>query len=228
VQTFAPRVVDSGVFHAYLSRTQQILQRAELTGDLAFPAETLKQAQVFIDQCRQECDGLQKRWPADAAFELFPARVDLVLCDGYLLQVDKILAKGRCSDESLARARKVLDKALAELAKYSPTYRNTHSEQVVRNRTGDACTRIPWAIVNTVRELINGPSAGPAEWREGVRLLGRAESELKNTPLSVESYGDYQALRATVPRWQAAIEELIRRHELQRTPGSAGSGAEGK
>jgi len=228
VQTFAPRVVDSGVFHAYLSRTQQILERAELTDNLTFPAETLRRAQTFIDKCREESEGLQKRWPADAAFELFPARIDLVLCDGWLLQVDKILASGRSSDESLARARKVLDKALAELANYRPKYQNTHSEQVIRNRTVDAYTRIPLGIVHCVRELVNAPSAGPAEWREGVRLLGRAESELNGVPPSVASYRDCVLLRAALLEWRTAIEDLIRKHELQGKPGPAGPGVEGK
>jgi tetratricopeptide (TPR) repeat protein len=218
VQTFAPRVVDSGVFHSYFARTLQILQRSELTDNLTFTPEAARKAEPFIEKCREETAGLRKRYPSDAAFELYPARIDLVLYDAYLEQVDKILTAGRCSDESLARARKVLDRALAELAKYTPKYRNTYSEQVIRVRNEDVYTHIPSIIVNVVRELVSGSSAGPAEWRQGLQLFERAASELKRVPASEQSAGDYKVLSMVVPTWKAKLEDMIRKHDVQQKP----------
>jgi len=223
VQTFAPRVVDSGVYHSDFARALQILQRARLTDtdNLTFPPEALRKAEPFIEKCREETAGLNKRWPSDAAFELYPARIDLLLYDGYLLDVDKVLTEGRCSDESIARARKVLDRALAELAKYTPKYRNTYSEQVIRVKSDDVYTHIPSIIVNVVRELVGGSSSGPAEWRQAVQLFDRADSELQRVPASARSAGDYKVLSMVVPQWRGTLQEMIRKHELQQKPPAA-------
>lgn len=215
VQTFAPFVVDTQVFHSYFARALQILQRAELTDNLIFSPETLGKAEPFIEKCREETAGLQKRWPTDDTPQGYPARIDLIFCDGYLEQVDKILTEGRCSDESIARARLVLDRALAELAKYTPKYRNTHSEAIIRIKSEDAYVRIPSAIVNVVREILGSSSAGPAEWRQVLHLFDGAENELKKVPILEQSGTDYRVLTRLVPEWRAVVEEMLRKHELE-------------
>ena len=212
VQTFHPRVVDSGVFHAYLARVRQILGWSELTGELNFTPETLKKAETFIDRCREENRGLVTRWPTDAAFEMFPARVELVFADGYLKQIDKLLYEGGFSGASIDRARKVLDKTLAEIAKYRPRYEPTRSEQVIRNKTSDAYSRIPWALLRRASEVTSKPFAGLREWRQARELLRAAQEELKRVPPSAREARDVQVLNTVVPQGLKSLEELIEKH----------------
>ena len=212
VETFHASVIDRGVFHAYLARVKQILGRSELTGDLSFTPQALRKAKTFIEECRSESAGLSKRWPTDAASDMFPARIDSVYADGYLRQVDKVLREGSCSGESIDRARKVLDKALAELAKYRPRYKPTRSEQVIRNKTGDAYARIPWALWRRAGEVLSRPFAGPREWRRARELLRVAGEELKRVPPDAGEYRDLQVLNQMVPQGLKSLEERIEKH----------------
>ena len=124
IQTFHPRVVDTGVWHAYHRRAVQILKRARLSDDLEFAPEDLLRAQHFIDICRRESPRLLKKWSyvnkqgrlvLEGAIVLYPLREDLVLFDGYRLQAQKALKEGNFSDASLVKAGKIIDKAWAEL-----------------------------------------------------------------------------------------------------------------
>jgi len=216
VQTFHPRVVDSGVFHAWLSRVQQILRRGELTATLDFTPETLAAAQPFIRKAREESEGLQTRWPKDAAFEMFPARVDVVLADGYVAHVNRVLTEGDFSETSIVLARQLVDKALAELDRHYPKYKGTRSELVFTNKTSDACSRIPWALVRAAGEMMQKPFAGPDEWRRARGLVTLAEREINRLPEPLQQCRDVQALRGMLSQWLKMVTELIEKHGRSR------------
>jgi len=219
VQTFHPRVVDSGVFHSYLARVDQILRRSKLTDELEFTPETRRKAETFIDRCRQESDGLATRWPTDAAFEMFPARIDLVYADGYLKQIDKVLSEGRFSGEAVERARKVLDKGLAQIAGYRLRYEPTRSGQVIRNKTSDAYGRIPWALLRRAGEVMNKPFAGPVEWQRAGELLRTARKELDRVPPAARDCRDVTVLNHLVPEALKSLEKFIQEHREPTSPG---------
>ena len=210
VQTFHMRVVDSGVFHAWLARVQQVLRRADLTPTLDFAPRTLARAEPFIRKCREESEGLAKRWPRDAAFVMFPARVDVVLADGYMDQINRVLTDGKFSDAAIARARRLRDKAVAELDKHHPKYKGSSSELAFTNKTSDAYGRLPWALVRRAGDVMRKPFAGPVEWKRAHWLLIRADEELKGLPQRGQASRDVQALRDIVPQWLKMLNALMK------------------
>jgi hypothetical protein len=209
LENFHARVPDGDVFHCRLARVQQILERAELTSALAFSPETLKEAEVSIQLCREESKGLLERWPGDGAFMMFPARIDLAFCDGYTSQAETALVEGRFSDAAFTRARKILDKALAQLAHYRPKYEKTDSRQVVDNKTVEAYVCLPRLVVRRVLALVDRPFAGPAEWREGLRLLQMAQRQLDVVPVGLRGAADIRLFSAVVPDIRQGIEQRL-------------------
>ncbi|HUV39032.1 MAG TPA: hypothetical protein VMY39_05430, partial [Planctomycetota bacterium] len=116
LQTFHPRVVDSGVWHSYYQRILQILRRAQLDDRLDFPPDVLLRVEHFLDLCHKESphlieDYTDREGKPDTAFIMFPLREDLVLFDGYLQQARRTLDAGDFSDASFDEAGKIVDRA---------------------------------------------------------------------------------------------------------------------
>ena len=180
VMTFSYRVVYSGVYHAHMGRAKQIFRRATLDENLSFEPETLEKAKPFIKMAREEAAALlhKDRWPDDLAFVWFPARIDMIMCDAYGEQVDKILDEGDYSEAALAKARKVLEKELTEARKYHGTY-SKYVSIVPRQKMSDALIRISEAYLNHRGEMIRDKPFDEARKRRELELLRVAEEQAR-------------------------------------------------
>ena len=190
--TFAPRVVDSAVFQCYIARAEQILFRARLNDDLSFPRRALEHADEFIRKARFEVEGdadtqgliersRDEQGRTDAAFEAFPVRLDLHLAQGYINELHKTLNVGNFTDAAFTRTEKVLDMALAEMAKYRPKYWDSSNRWVLRHKYEDAWLAIPgMALQRFILEMDMGNVTGARRVLEKADLyINQAETGLK-------------------------------------------------
>ncbi len=203
---FAPRVVEGAVFFSWLARAEQVFRRATLRDDLTFSPETLKQAAEYLDRCRAESDHLQKRYPDDEVYMTLPARIGFAVFDGYLAQASRVLAEGDCSDASILRARKVLDKALVEMDNCRAKY-GGQAEWVLRTKTTEAWTRVPEALLRRAHQLASSPDATADDLRRSERILAAAQAEIDRVPEGPRSGRDVVMLRGQI----AGLRDLVRR-----------------
>jgi tetratricopeptide (TPR) repeat protein len=217
VTVFGQWVVESCPSHAYLARAGQILARSELADNLTFPPKTLAKAEVFTRKSREEADALIARWPKDTVAITFPARADLVLSDGYVDQIPKILQGDDFSDAAFDKAEKVLDKALAELAKYRAGCTDPHVVWVFDNKVASAWVKTPVTVLTHVDALMRRPTTGVAELRRALRMLDRAQEDVRRVPEDVRripvASRDVDRLREVLPKYREGLLELIRERE---------------
>lgn len=206
---FAPRMVDGAVFWSWLARAQQIYRRATLTDDLSFSPETHAAARPALDMCRKEAAHLLKRYPTDLGYIPTPARVEMVVADGYVSQIARLLAPdpaGIPSNAVVARARKVLDKAVSELDNYRSKYSEAHIEWVFVAKLADAWLRIPLTMVRQAGEGMSDSKPSVAVRARCRRLLQIAAAELDRVPEEVRKSKDYVWINGFV---REGLEELL-------------------
>ena len=178
---------------------------------MAFTPETLAKAKPYLDECRREAAMLIAKYPKDDIYATFPARTGLAAADGYTAQIAKAMADGNFSDASIARARKLLDRALAEneaqRAKYAA---EPHIDWMFRAKTIDAWIRMPSGILRHVGALIPAGHADPVRC---IDLLRQAKAELDRAPEAVKESSDYRPMMMSATKGLQILEDLMKRRE---------------
>jgi hypothetical protein len=212
VTALAERVVDSSVFQCYLSRAEQILARSDLDDLLAFPADAMTHADQFLKKAWYEVEGddehpgvIERHRDAegggDTALLAFPARLDLFLAQACIDQIPKTLWTMRFSDAAYDRARKILDKSLAEMAKYRPKYWDTTNRWVMVHKYEDAWLAVPAQSLDRFVLLMDQGDA-----REAERMLDKAQAALAGAEAGLGAAGVESA----------DLERLRREYDLRR------------
>jgi hypothetical protein len=183
LSVFHPRVADSGVFHCCLLRYEQILRQGTV-GPEGFDRETLDQAEPWRKRSLDEVLGLMQRWPDDAVFPTFQARVDLTPAEAYIFLAGRAMLAGGLSQKNEPQAMVYLDLARKELDRVAAAHQKPVERTAVEYTRSRLQNCLPFAYLQEADIILTGQAYPPRDKvRQAVEWIARAKELLRSTPL---------------------------------------------